>query len=225
MNALEYLKTAGVYVTAGVGIAVGGSVAIVAAPVVSLVVAPIFALDTTHRWYQVKSLHGRTLTNGLRAKFGRVEGQDYTRWDGKAVPQITDSSLTIENAHERMSVYPHGYVYKVAKEFTPFMNNPEMQALDCPFETEEDLEWLEAEYNYLENNESLDSSAKITRAFSKTVFPVGGLVWWFLTELDRDGASELLCCGCGSESENQHWDWKEALTYHKSILAAKLNKS
>jgi hypothetical protein len=60
-------------------------------------------------------------------KFGRIEGQDYTRWDGKAITQIKTNLTELERMHELAEEYIHG------REDKSFKTDPSNQATDCPF--------------------------------------------------------------------------------------------
>src|SRR5262245_28557711 len=119
------LKTAGAcVVTEVVAVAVFSI-----APVVSLIAIPIFALKALSHFVEHRSLYHRTLTNGSRAKFGRVEEEDYTRWNGKAVVQIDTNPQ--DRMHELNDVYIHG-----------LGNFPSTPATDSPFQNVAGKEWL-----------------------------------------------------------------------------------
>lgn len=183
------------------------------APLVSVVAVPIFALKALPAGIQYRSLYNRTLTNGSRAKFGRIKEQDYTRWNGK--PESKTMQTKSDRIHESIGQYVHGQ-----KSFE-FKNYP---VNDSPFLTKEDLKWLELEFKRREKKDLLESDLKMLRAFSKALIPIGGLFWVLATETTVGGASEIGCRGCmmgDSDSEDTHWSWREAINYHRVILSEK----
>lgn len=203
-------------------VGLGAIVVVAVAPLVSLVVAPIFALKALPEWIIHRSLYNRTLTDGSRAKLGRVEGQDYSRWDGKTVTQIQSNSTEQERMHELIGAYVHG------KEDDSFKTDSSKQAVDSPFRTQEDLKWLKKEFSRREIKDLLDSDLKMLRAFSKALIPVVGAFWVLFSETDMGGASNLTCRVCmmgGSDSEDTHWKWREAIKFHQKILSNNLSHS
>lgn len=201
-------------------IAVGAVVATILAPVVSLVAVPIFALKALPQWIEHRSLYNRTLTDGTRAKFGRIEGQDYTRWDGKAITQEKTNPTWQERMHELMDAYVHG------QKDASFSYHFE-QAEDCPLQTKEDLNWLKREFTRREKKDRLDSDLKMLRAFSKALILIAGVIWVLFSETAIGGASQMGCpvCMLGGDSEDTHWNWKEAILFHKKALSQKLKNS
>lgn len=192
----------------GVGVAV--------TPVISLVAVPIFALKALPQWVEHRSLYNRTLTNGSRAKFGRVEGQDYTRWDGKPITQINTNPTWQERMHELIGAYVHG------QEDSEFERDPSKQATNSPFHTQDDLNWLKREFTRREKKDSLDSDLKMLRAFSKALIPIAGVIWVLFSELSMGGACEMECRGCMMGGDT-HWGWKKAINFHQNILSKKLS--
>ncbi len=194
-------------------------VATAAAPFVSVVAVPIFAFKASLNWFAHRSLYNRTLTNLNREKFGRVVGQDYTRWDGKAVNPVNTNPTDVEKMHEAIGFYFHGapdstFSYKVDKE-----------AADSPFRTQEDLDWLNREFTRKKKEDLLDSDLKMLRAFSKALIPVAGFIWVLFTELSLGGACQIGCTVCMRgeiDAEKTHWEWQEAINFHRNSLQRRL---
>lgn len=200
---------------------VGAVVVVAVAPVVSLVAVPIFALKALPKWVEHRSLYNRTLTGGSRAKFGRIEGQDYTRWDGKAVTQIKTNPTWQERMHELIDAYVHG------QNDDSFEEDSRKQAVDSPFQTQEDLDWLKREFSRREKKDLLDSDLKMLRAFSKAIIPIVGVIWALLSETGMGGACEMGCrvCRMGDSLEDTHWGWREAIKFHQKTILNKLSNS
>lgn len=195
-------------------LAVSALVVTAVAPVVSLIAVPIFAIKALPKWIEHRSLYNKTLTNLSREKYGRVAGQDYTRWDGKAVDQVR---TTADEMHELMGEHVHG-----AKDdsFWRLLGQE-----DCPFKTEEDAEWLKHEFSRREKKDLLDSDLRMLRAFLKALLPILGLIWVLLTETGPTGASTIGCrvCMMGGDSENTHWNWRNAIQFHQNNLQRRLH--
>jgi hypothetical protein len=210
---IDGFKAAGVMAIMGAGTIVVMTVA----PLVSLVAVPIFTIIALSQWVKHRSLYNRTLTNGIRSKFGRIEGQDYTRWDGKAVVQIKTNPTWQEQMHELMNAYVHGKNHRNFEIDTK-------QVIDYPFQTKEDLDWLNREFSRRKKKDLLDGDFKMLRAFSKALIPIAGVIWVLFSEIGAGGASSLGCSVCmlGADSEDKHWGWKEAIDFHEKILLRKL---
>ena len=193
------------------------TVVIAVAPLVSAVAVPVFAIKSLLRWNEHRSLYDRTLTNLTREKFGRVAGQNYMRWDGKAIDPVNANPSEAEKMHEAIGSYVHGYKDRSFKD-------PIREKADSPFQTKEDLEWLNREWVRKEKEDLLDGDLKMLRAFSKALIPLIGVIWVLFTELSIGGASEIGCrvCMMGDEVEDTHWGWKEAITFHRNHLQRKL---
>lgn len=202
-------------------IATGVVIGMAVAPLVSLVAVPLFALKALPRWIEHRSLYNRTLTHGSRAKFGRIEGQDYTRWDGKAMAQMNTPPTWQERMHELIGEDIHG------QKDVSFETDPNKQAADNPFQTQDDLDWLKREFIRREKKDLLDSDLKMVRAFSKALIPIAGVIWVLSSELRVGGACQLECpvCATGDSSEDTHWEWERAIRFHQKFLSDKLSKS
>lgn len=192
-------------VAGGIIVVSGASIIVCAlAPVVSLVALPIFALKALPNWIEHKSLYNSTLENGKRAKYGRIEGQDYTRWNGKARVKVVASEK--DRLHELLNSYSHGRMDKEKATTT--------------FNTSEDFDWLKREYRRREAEDLLNDDLKMIRAFAKALIPVAGVLWVLNSETGLGGASSMGCTVCqmgGELDDNSHWGWKEAITHHSSI--------
>lgn len=189
------------------------------APLVSLVALPIFALKALLNWGAHMYLYRQTLTNGTRAKFGRIEGQDYTRWDGKVVIQVKINPTAQERMHELMKKYFHGQNNRL---FRKAGNQPP----NCPFQTQEDLNWLKKEFVRREREDLLDDNLKMLRAFSKALIPILGVIWVLNTETQIGGASVMGCTVCMNKSAGDtHWGWERAIKFHERILTNKIGTS
>lgn len=184
----------------------------VLAPIVSLVALPIFALKAIPNWIDHRNFYNRTLTNGRRAKFGRIEGQDYTRWNGKVIIQAKTEQ---DRKHELMGHYIHG------KKHFPSVEDV---VIHSPFETTEDLNWLKKEIVRKKKQDLLESDLKMLRVFSKALIPIAGPIWVLFSEaMQLGGASQMVCGVCmAGESMDTHWDWNEAINFHQKALSTKL---
>ncbi len=216
MRIVDGLKLAGLGVVLGVGAVVG----VALAPMVSLVAVPIFALKALPKWIEHGTLYNRTLTDGRRAKYGRIEGQDYTRWDGKAVSQVKSNPTPQDRMHELINKYVHG------QKKSPCKLTVSQQALDCPFKTGNDLTWLKSEFTRREIKDLLDSDLKMLRAFSKALIPLAGVFWVLYSETGMGGASQIGCSVCmtGGKASESHWGWQKAINFHKQALSTILGK-
>ena len=105
MNRIVHSMQVAAAVTA---LAAGAVVVTAVAPFVSAVAVPVFAIKAYLHWNEHRPLYNRTLTNLTREKFGRIAGQDYTRWDGKAVDQMNTKPTWAERMHEAIGSYIHG---------------------------------------------------------------------------------------------------------------------
>ncbi|MGL5264230.1 MAG: hypothetical protein ACRDAI_06645 [Candidatus Rhabdochlamydia sp.] len=191
-------------------------IATVVAPLLSVVAIPYFSIKSLCKWIEYRPLYNNTLTNGSREKFGRIAGQDYTRWDGKAVRQ---ESLTLEQQqHELADAYIHG------AEDPSFMKNRD-KVFDNPFSAKEDYLWLNREFTRREKKEPLDNDVRMLRAFSKALIPLVGWPWVLMTETSFGGASQIGCDVCmkgqlalkdRAWSKEAHWGWRKAITFHRN---------
>lgn len=196
---------------------------IVVAPIVSLVAIPIFACKSLIQWLEYKPLFNRTLFNGSRAIFGRVEGQDYTRWDGRVTSLIETDPKQQKRIHliNSIGVYIH------------CKGNQNLHAIDSPFQTQEDLNWLDQEFSQRKKQELLDSDLRMLRAFCKALIPIVGVFWAFFTETNIGGGFEIGCRRCTlaffmreeHNDDKSYWEWRKAIDHHKKILANKLNQT
>lgn len=183
--------------------AVGG----VVAPLVSLVALPIFALKALPVWIKSRSLYKQTLTDGVRAKFGRVEGQDYTRWNGKSLDAEAMDANQRAHGGPNHEYYLHGRVDKNFKK--------SKEAIITPFSTKEDLEWLTIE---LERRKAIDwilpYRLNEVSLLAKMLVPLIGLSWAIAT----DGIPSSFSCEvlktCRQDHITKHWNWHDAINFH-----------
>lgn len=189
-------------------------VAVVAAPIVSLVAIPVFALKALSKCIDHQKLYKQTLTNQTREKYGRIPGQDYTRWDGKEV--VKNLSPTVRK-HESMGEYFHGL------EKNPFQEH----AADNPFSTIEDKKWLALEHRRLQVKELMGNDLKMIRKFAKALIPLIGLIWVACTEVNtRRGASQFRCRACVTgDGHQKHWSRGKSISYHINALGQKLREA
>jgi len=208
-------------------------VAVAITPLVAVVALPIFASKALYYSIQHRSLYNRTVTNQTREKFGRVAGQDYTRWDGKAT-QVQTSPTWQDRMHEKIGSYIHGFNKDI--EIGPTELDPQpyfgsfhtSPAKDCPFKTREDLNWLNHEYARREVKDKLDSDLERTRAFAKALIPIAGLIWILFTETGIGGPSEVGCRTCrmgraAGIGQEKHWGWRDAISYHRNCIKEPFN--
>lgn len=187
----------------------------VATPLVSLVAIPIFAIKSIPKFIDHKKLYNKTLTNGTRAKFGRVEGQDYTRWDGK---KTFTKKNDFEKEHERINIYFHGGTKN-------YYNNELPQ--DYPFKTIEDLNWLKREFKRREKKDLLDDNLTTIKAFSWALIPLVGIFVAIVVKLNECRISDCnVCKSCCMAYEEEpleekkpkeeipHWKWHQAIKFH-----------
>lgn len=215
---VDRVGSVGYYLFAGGFVAVCLVVAPVVVPAVSLVALPIFAFKSTKQWLEHRSLYNQTLdSRGFRVRFGRVEGQDYTRWDGKMSDQVRDSN-ELEQAllHDLLNKYAHGGEIGFRTDQTKWPP-------DSAFATQKDLDWLAIEIVRKEKEELLDSDLKMLRLFAKLLIPVVGIFWAL--------NSERRCCiiprpipkGRNRDKrQDTHWEAREAIRFHQQVLFAKL---
>lgn len=194
-----------------------GPVVVLAAivtPIVSAIALPIFILKAIPHWITHNALYKETLYDGSRVKYGRIPGQDYTQWDGRA----TNREQTPQDLqHAQIGMYVHG------------KNTPPREADITfslyPFRTRDDVAWLGRELSWRKQKDLLDFDVKMIRAFSKGIIPIIGLIWILATETGTGGASEIGCrvCQIGDDIEYRHWSLNEAITFHRDFLLKKLN--
>lgn len=194
------------------------SAAIVLAPIISLFATPYFLAKAIPKWIDHRKFYKQTLvTNQTRAKFGRIEGQDYTQWNGKV--SLAKNELTrADRLHADIGKYMHGYKDRSFES----KQNPE-----APFKTTEDLDWLKKEFVRKEKEDLLDADLKMLRASAKALIPLAGIIWLVFTETMPGGASMMGCevcmmSGMGPKSQNRHWSWRSAIEYHQSNLKSNL---
>lgn len=199
-------------------VAVGFVAVVVVTPIVSLVAVPIFAIKALPKWIEHRSLLNKTLTNLTREKFGRIAGQDYTRWDGKAVHLIKINLSQKDQMHELINSYVHGATNN------SFNHNYNEEAPDCPFNTKEDVEWLNREFTRREKQDQLDSDLIMLRGFSKGLIPVLGIIWVLYSETNPGGSFEIGCraCAMGHDSKDTHWGWEKAINFQRTSLQRRL---
>ncbi len=206
----DVLKGIGV----GVVFIVGGAAAIVVAPIVSLVAIPFFALKALPQWMNHRERYNRTLMTDefTRAEFGRIEGQDYTRWDGKKVE--LKESISADQFHKERGLYLHG------SKGNDFMIHPEKVV--TAFNKNEDYAWLHLEGRRRDAEDLLNSDLDMLRIFAKALIPFVGVFWALGSERLFGGASSMECAGCmGEDSEGKHWSWKEAISFHLKAYVSK----
>ena len=154
------------------------------APVVSAIALPIFVGRSIKHAVEHSIQYEKTLTvEKTREKAGRVKGQDYTRWDGKAIER---QQRWGEPICEEREYYYHGYTGKTFYHQGSSEDQRTPRAEDCPFTTPEDWAWLDAEYARREIKETLESDLGFMRAFGKALIPVVGVIWVYTTEMDGD---------------------------------------
>jgi|GEM_PF-3093644 len=191
-------------------LAVGVVVAIVVLPFISAVALPIFALKTLPKaisyWFAYKA----TLVNGQREKYGRREGENYTRWNGKIHLMMPTRGSLI---HEKMGSFLHG------KANHTFIQKKEI-AGNSPFKTADAIGWLEREKIRVKSREQLEVDLTWLRAACKGLIPVAGF-FMASAEIFKNTGSSLGCRGCNSrveESERLHWTQTQALDFHVHSL-------
>lgn len=188
----------------GVLFVTGCCVGVAIAPLVSLVALPIFTFNTLYSYVGYKKLYNIRKLNPF--EFGRIQGQDYTQWNGKT-PDIKFQKLSYDGR------FYHGS--EDARFINYFFQNN-------AFKTQEDLEWLKKEREFVIVKSDFESIKIKTRVFFKTLFPVIGIIWVLFTEnLPFSRGCEKIKCTCNDcEDNDQYKDWSidEALDYQQSNL-------
>jgi hypothetical protein len=212
-SVLNVARTAGVV---AVGIVVV-SAAMVLAPVVSLIAVPIFAVKSLIKWIDHSKAFKATLgTDQTRASFGRIKGQDYTKWDGKEiVAQVKLEPSKADLMHAAVGKYMHGSQDRTFEE-----DVYDGGSIETPFDSQEDMAWLKKEITRREKEELLDTDFKVLRASMKLLIPVVGFIWVAFSETAPGGASTLGCQTCmmsglDTKSKAKHWGWHSAISYHE----------
>jgi hypothetical protein len=179
---------------------VGGAAAVVLVPIVSLVALPILGIKAAILKSECTLLYNKTITDLTRQPFGRIAGQDYTRWDGKTVNLLTQE----QNAKQ---VYCHGCAEDISTLTT--------EASDNPFKTEEDAQWLRLEYARREKLDTLMKEIDWIKIVAKCIIPVVGLVW-VLPDFIWDPIDH------SDFKFKDKWGWKSAINFHQESLARRL---
>lgn len=189
----------------------GALVVTAVAPVVSAVALPIFALKAIPTWINYKIKYNRTLTNGQRERYGRVPGQDYTRWDGRAVEGKSRELTKAEKSHEKLNAYIHG------RENLDFKNNLSPWVRSS-FNTSEDVQWLDNEIDLRKAKVKLDADIRMIQIFAVSLVPIIGWMYAFVLATSVGGPSSMGCSVCLLDGkEDKHWGWGESLSYHKKL--------
>lgn len=195
----------------GVLLVTGCCVGVAITPLVSLVAFPIFALQTISSYVGYKRLYNVRKLNPF--EFGRIQGQDYTKWNGKFV------DIKSRQLFEARQLFEYSYYHgSEDARFTNyfFQNNA--------FKTQEDLDWLNKEHRFIIAKYDYESLKTKTRVFFKTLFPIIGLIWVLGTEnlpfsLGGCGKIKCTCDDCGDNEKFKNWSIVEALEYQQSNLS------
>jgi len=180
---------------------VGAAAAVTLIPVVSLVALPILGIKAAITKLQYNFLFNKTVTDCTRQPFGRIAGQDYTRWDGKSTNETQTEKLIYKHGHEDMHVLQ--------------ANIQAIDAADNPFKTIEDAKWLTLEAARREKLDSLMDQLDRIKLVAKCIIPIVGLVWVF-PDLKWHPINYA------DTRFKEEWGWKAAITFHQESLARRL---
>ncbi len=178
-----------------------GAAAITIIPLVSVVALPILGIQAAIKKLQYNVLYNKTITDCTRQPFGRITGQDYTRWDGKATNEP-------QTANE---LYKHGCDDMHALQ----ANVQAIDAVDNPFKSIEDAKWLTLESARREKLDSLMDSLDKIKIVAKCIIPIVGLVWAF-PDLKWHPVNYA------DTRFKEEWGWNAAINFHQESLARRL---
>lgn len=171
------------------------TVGIALVPAVSIVALPIFAIKAIPTWLKHRTLYAKTLTNGTRARFGRINGQDYTRTNGRVTQQDNSQLTEGDRFHLSMGKFPCG--------------KPDEPGRTPSFNTNEDYNWLQREFDRLPQEKLLVQDLTIVLAFACGLVPLIGplLLLGVLSPSDSE-----VCMDPGDGKP--HWSKKRAVEFH-----------
>ncbi len=208
------------------GVGMAALVAIPLAPIAAAVALPFFGVKAAVQAVQLHQLKSKTLTNGTRAPFGRVSGQNYTLWDGKdRALELSKDQKRIQPVVERAGYFFHGNG-AILSESAIYDKTQELVFGDTeidnyPF-SDKDLTWFENEMQRLGAEKQLYNTLKMVRALAKALIPLIGLVWILCTETLIGGASQIECTVCRlGGTAGSHWSQEMAIAHHKAIITKK----
>jgi hypothetical protein len=187
-----------------------GCAIIILAPFVSAVALPIFGIKALFDRYNHSKLYGRTLTNNARQEFGRIQGQDYTQWNGKAGKHLKAQLTEKDCEYELIGYHRHGL-----SDWGSSKHLPPESPVNSPFTTAEDLAWLNKEFKRREAKDALNFDLSMLRMFSKALIPLVGW-FWALSEKDDPWV--------GKDGIGTHWKWQQAIDFHRKNLRARILK-
>ena len=159
-----------------------------AIPLISAIALPIFAIIAIVNKIRYLRAYKATLTKGKRQPYGRVLGQDYTRWDGLQKPNT--------NQVEK-NIYIHGRPYLPSKALIQ----------TTAFTTYEDKKWLDKEYDRLRIAEFQNRTWIMINISIRNLIPIYGL---HLSQKFKIKEKERL--------NAKQWDCFEAVNYHKNLM-------
>lgn len=181
-------------------------------PLISLVALPILAVKTAKDYAEHKSLYKKTLTNQTRAPFGRVEGQDYTRWDGKEIKVLSDDQMK-KKLHKELRYFSHGCVENGITRKQRYEHDA--SPADCPFKTKEDLEWLKIELARVKKEKDFKWDKDYLCLFSEMLIPLVGVFLAYRTFRTLNNISK--------SAGEWKWEQVQAINYHIEALQLKLD--
>ncbi|MBA3957619.1 MAG: hypothetical protein H0X51_04385 [Parachlamydiaceae bacterium] len=193
-----------------VGMACFGVVGCVVTPFVAVVALPIFAIKACLDIRAYKPLYKQTLdSNGKRIRFGRVEGQDYTKWNGKC------------DNDDKLPIGSHGTSWDEGLSVTHGLRTyPTFTQEGNPFEGQDNIKWLENEKVRLEQKVRVDFSLKWLKASAKGLIPIIGFIWaaYEVNKVKQASRSGCNQCQYDGRREALHWSRKDAVRFHLEQL-------
>lgn len=181
-----------------------------------MIATPIFATKALVEHLSCKRAYSQTLENGKRELFGRVAGQDYTKWTGQedALAILTTSKyLSIEGYH------PHGK--KIAIEYDEFEEELTPQQKNNPFSTEADKKWLQAELLYRNEEAKRNKTIMLTKVCALAIIPIVG----FAAALYTLGKTSKTSATDAFAKKHTHWNYKTAISHHIKNIDEQLKNS
>jgi hypothetical protein len=206
------IAQAGRTVMWGGGLFVAGCAGVVVTPLLSVVMLPISTVGAALLSLQHRNLYNKTLTNLTREPFGRIQGQDYTRWDGRAEPRFVSKE---EHAHAQKGIYVHGVS---GNKFKP--------SADSPFRTQDDLDWLNREFDRRIAKERVDDCWASAGLSLRGLIPVIGFIWLckITVRLSMAGSTPCSTCYLKGTLNLDHWKWSHAINFHREHLKQRLGE-
>lgn len=176
-------------------------------PVIGLVALPIFAGKIIYYGIKYLYLSGRTITN--QTKFGRIQGQDYTKWNGKQIQNLNNNQTKNELIQNQVGNYLSG---KDGMSFIEALTEKNLP-IETAFTNKKDLQWLDKEFERRKVKDLLDASLTTLQISCKALIPIIGIFWILKT----------MKLNVNLDCKHKYWHWTSAIDFHRKNLLKKLN--